>query len=607
MTRGRVSALLVTALGTWLGIHAVRLCLAMIVWNVAEDDTAAAGYWAIGIWVAGIAGALLARRVLGDRAARWLGALFAILVVLRQAFPGEYTSPAFAFAAWITWLAWLPAFVTLLARARRLDVVAAGIVLGTALQVAGQTALHGLDLFVLVDTAALVAALALAAAFVGALWRVDASAASESGAPGGAWGALAVGPFLFVELTLLANPGRLETLTGLAPAQVAAALALGLVAALAALAFVRLGARARMALGVIAVLALVPGRGLGPLAIVVLSLAQVALAASLAAAFERGGRRVHLFAAIGAIAFFVLLFAFYSFRDRVDLAWPVAAAIVVLAGASRGAPAVSEGRRALAAGAVALAGALAFAAQPSPPEHGLVLRDQVRVLTYNVHEGLDFWSVPSPVALADVIGVSDTEIVALQEVNRGWNIAGGVDLLAWLRWRFPGYQVAYGGMDTALLGNAILSRYPIVESGVGVLPRGKSALPRGYVWARVESLYGPLLVASAHFVAYDGFTDDRTAQAEALVGFWAGQPRTILAGDYNSHPEDPAIARIRAAGLVDAAAAQGLGATPTYASGRPYERIDYVFVSRDLEPAAARIPATTASDHSPVLVTLRVR
>ena len=42
-------------------------------------------------------------------------------------------------------------------------------------------------------------------------------------------------------------------------------------------------------------------------------------------------------------------------------------------------------------------------------------------------------------------------------------------------------------------------------------------------------------------------------------------------------------------------------------SPAPVERIDYVLLTSDLEPVAASIPRTTASDHLPVIVQVRLR
>lgn len=598
-----MSALLAAALGTWLGIQALRMTLAMVIWNVAEDNTGYAGEVAVIIWTLGIAGSFLVRLLPVRRLDLWLGALFAILVVLRQAFPGENTSPAFAFAAWVAWMWWLPAILRRSARAE----VATGIVLGVALQVAGQIALHGLDLELLQGLAPVVATVVLVVAFALALASVPAARPAE----GGAWGAFAVGPYLFLELTLLANLGRLEMISGLGPVPVQLVSAAGFTVALASMAF----GPPRIVTLVLALLAVaaaaVATTSVGAGVLVLLIVAQAGLALALLGAFTGGSwpfdARIHALGAAGMVVLFALVFVFYSYRDRGELLWPVAALIAVLPGVFAVPAMRRTWRPAIAAAAVIIVALLVGLVPPPSRPVPAIARDGLAVLTYNLHQGLDYWSVPSAEALAERIEGIDADLVALQEVNRGWDLSAGIDLFAYLRWRLPQYHAVYGRMDTDLFGNAILSRYPISESGVGILPHLNSALNRGYVWATVDAPGGLLLFVSTHFTAYEGFDEERIAQADAYAAFWAKRPRSILAGDYNSHPEDASITRLTAAGLVDAPAAVGLGKTFTYSSGAPHERIDYVFVSPDLVPQSASVLEGTASDHSPVLVTIRAR
>ncbi|HLZ48507.1 MAG TPA: endonuclease/exonuclease/phosphatase family protein, partial [Candidatus Limnocylindria bacterium] len=318
--------------------------------------------------------------------------------------------------------------------------------------------------------------------------------------------------------------------------------------------------------------------------------------------------RVHLGAAIGGIAFFVFIFVFYTYRDQSDYLWPIALALVVLPALRAPAIAVVRTWRPAVAAALAIVGAIAVAAIPPAAAHPAAnAGPDTTVLQYNVHEGLDYWSVPSAPALVDRIESANADLVSLEEVNRGWDLSAGIDFFSYLRWRLPQYHAVYGRMDTALFGNAILSRYPITDSGHGILPHINSVLMRGYVWANVAAPGGPVLFVATHFTAYEGFDTEREAQADAYAAFWAKRPRAILAGDYNAHPDDLTITRLVGSGLVDAGAAAGIATAFTYSSGDPHERIDYVFVSPDVTPVSARILDGTASDHRPVLVVVRLK
>ena len=597
--------LVAAALGTWLGIQSARMALAMIIWNTAEDNTTLAGEQAALLWIVGLAGAFIVRVVPLRRREIWLAVLFGALIVLRQALPGENSSPAFAYAAWAVWMWWLPAFIE--RSGGELVDLATGVVLGVLLQVAGQISLHGLDLELLRGAPSVIAAAVLAVLLVLAL------RARVPSPGGGAWGAFALGPFLFLELTLLSSLGRVEVTSGLAPIVTQLAVVAGFVIALVLLA-VGVPRSVRLGVGALAIVVLVPGTRLGALEPLQLVVGQAGLVLALAAAFTTGPSRwrsrVYVGTTAGLIAFFALVFVFYSYRDRGEALWPVAALLVV-------APSVfvterwrtSSWRPAIAA-AVAALGAIALASLPPPqtPQPAIArAAGELAVLQYNVHQGLDFWSVPSAEALVDRIESANADLVALQEVNRGWDLSAGIDFFSYVRWRLPQYHAVYGPMDTPLFGNAILSRYAIVDSGDGILPHLNSALNRGFTWANVDAPGGRVFFVSTHFTAYEGFDAERIAQADAFVGVWQKRSRAILAGDYNAHPQDTTITRLVSAGLVDAPAAAGIGAQFTYSSGAPHERIDYVFVSPDVETVSARVLEGTASDHSPVMVVLRLR
>jgi len=207
-------------------------------------------------------------------------------------------------------------------------------------------------------------------------------------------------------------------------------------------------------------------------------------------------------------------------------------------------------------------------------------------------------------ALAEVIEQGDADIVALQEVSRGWVINTSLDMLTWLSRRL---DMPYLSGPTAdpLWGNAILSRYPILEHGQAELPRGGVALRRGYLWARVDVGDGEtLLMIATHLHHVEADSQVRQPQVAAIVDFWAGRDRTVILGDMNAEPDAPEVAMYRDAGLRDAFAEAGSGDGFTWRSDHPSVRIDYVWVSPDLQVSDVAILPSTASDHLPVAVTV---
>jgi endonuclease/exonuclease/phosphatase family metal-dependent hydrolase len=68
-------------------------------------------------------------------------------------------------------------------------------------------------------------------------------------------------------------------------------------------------------------------------------------------------------------------------------------------------------------------------------------------------------------------------------------------------------------------------------------------------------------------------------------------------GDFNLLPDDPLLAPIRQR-MTDTADAFP-SARMSFPSDAPDQKIDYIFVTRDLAVTAADIPAIVASDHRP--------
>jgi endonuclease/exonuclease/phosphatase family metal-dependent hydrolase len=615
MKRTSLGLLLAGALGTWLGVHIFRMFIMMVVWNAAEDAPAAKmGAIAGAVWVVGLL-AFVAVPLVGGRRPVWrLGLALAALVVLRQAFPNVYASPTFAFAAMIVWLWWLPTFLEALARAGRQGLIAPAVLLGLAGQVALQGALHGLDLFVLRGAWSILGAVLLSLAFVGSLWlagRGEAVAAVASTT--GGWGPVALGPFLFLQLTLLAGVGKVQVLSGWGLPVAVLLIAAGLLAAMAAVTWTP-PRWATLVLGAFALaVTLAAPRFHGAFVLALIPL-QAALALLLSAAFGPAPVKTpgqpYVAVVVGAALLFGLEFEFWSKYGWYVL-WPVAAALVAIPALLPGAAAHRSAGRGQAAvilaAFLAVAGLAAWVPAAPTQQATAPAEGKVRVLQYNIHQGLDYWSIPSLQQIAAQIEHADADLVALEEVNRGWDISGGVDAVAWLRWRLPQYHLVYGQMNGDLWGNVILSKYPVGDWGTLNYHLVHSDFPRGLVWAQVALPDGPLLFVSTHFSAYAGYDDDRVAQASDLLSFWAKRERTIIAGDFNAHPNDTGIQKLQAGGLIDVPGRFGLGETFTYPSRKSNERLDYIFISRDLAPVAAQLVQTTASDHVPVAAVVRVR
>lgn len=628
-----LAALALPALTITLGLQTLRVLMPHLAWylkdTVGVSSPALAGY-AFGTFLIGFLAAQVWRAAGPQPALRLTAGGVAALRLAEQLSRDPALDLWLSMAGAALFVLFLPIAVGT-ARAHggpdggpRL---AYGLLLGLALDSALKGLTGTLDLSWVRGAAPTVATAALAAGVLWAAWRepaVGAEAPSEA-----TWGdalpLLAVGPYLLLQAMVLQNIGWVSEVTRLPTAWAYALVMLGnLLAVLGAAWGMGHPRRLRGALGALAAAFLTlaaAGAGQRGLAMVaVFGAMQLLLGwgwALLYGAAARPARpglgRTTLLHGLGMLLFLLLAFIYYV---SLELPIPVPRGAFVPAAAAvtgvltawaaaRVAPRPAgegESGAALLAAAglalVALGAAAALGRGPGPQSpRGLPLR----VMTYNIHSAFDVEGRQDPEAIARVIEDSRADIVALQEVSRGWLINGSTDLAGWLSRRL-GMPFLFRGTADAVWGNALLSRYPIVDHGWGDLPLAGTRLPRGYLWAEIEvGAAQPLLVIVTHLHHVEGEHGPRLAQVPVLLEAWGGRPFSLLMGDLNAEPGYPEIELFAQAGLLDAwAAGEGPGLTwPAYG---PFERIDWVWHTGDLRPLSAEAIETTASDHLPVVV-----
>lgn len=239
---------------------------------------------------------------------------------------------------------------------------------------------------------------------------------------------------------------------------------------------------------------------------------------------------------------------------------------------------------------------------------------QLRVLCYNVHWCLGTDGKYDVPRLADVIAKTKPDLVALQEVDVGVKRSGRVHEVQELA-RLTGLAARFGPTqhyEGGLFGNAVLTRFPILDVSIHPLPYTESTperttYPRGAIAVTVRGPDGaPLRFVSTHF--QHNVPEDRVAEAKVINELFAGQDdklRTILAGDMNALPATEPVTELlrKWTNAIDEAA------TPTAPATKPRSRIDYVFYRsassfRLIESQV--IPEAVASDHRPVLAVLEI-
>jgi len=359
---------------------------------------------------------------------------------------------------------------------------------------------------------------------------------------------------------------------------------------------------------------------------VVASVAEIVLAASLIAtlfialgytAEENGRMGAPAANGIGQLLFVIMTFLFYvSYDMSLGFRAPailVAAAVLIALGAilvtrglAGGEEPEADYKPALVAAALLLVPLVVLQTWDTPEAVSPPADNRtVRVMDYNLHNGFNTDGQLNMEELAQVIEAADADVIALQEVSRGWLLNGSVDMLEWLSQRLD-LPYVYGPTEGLLWGNAILSRYPVVSEVAYPLPPDSSRLHRGYLIAEIDIGQELIQIMDTHLHHIEADSEIRQEQVPVLIEGWDGAPRSILMGDLNATPDSPEMILLAAAGLVNVTAEIGPDPSFTYYSANPDNQIDYIWISPDLIPLESRIPQSTASDHLPIVGVITV-
>jgi endonuclease/exonuclease/phosphatase family metal-dependent hydrolase len=168
------------------------------------------------------------------------------------------------------------------------------------------------------------------------------------------------------------------------------------------------------------------------------------------------------------------------------------------------------------------------------------------------------------------------------------------------------------------VGNAVLSRHPIVSDANHYLPRLPLTQGRNLLAARLQLGSGFTIYSTHLDHAFEG---TRMWQLRGVLERLLKSQRSphLLMGDFNTHTPlgaftqrfaPPVVRMLRSAGYVDAYAAAGAGNPVTFDFLFPWFRIDYIFVPRHMSHRLLSCRSLqgdlvqVASDHRPVLAEL---
>lgn len=234
----------------------------------------------------------------------------------------------------------------------------------------------------------------------------------------------------------------------------------------------------------------------------------------------------------------------------------------------------------------------------------------LRVLTFNIYHGATMQGDFDLDYIANVIRNADPDLVALQEVDFLTRRAKGYDLATELGWRLKMVPLFARAMfyDGGEYGEAILSKHSFVTTRNVPLPFTGDREPRAAVEAITVLSSGDTVAFIGTHLDHTGDDSDRILQARMINEVFA-QSRypSILAGDLNAVPGSVPIGILEE---VWSSSYERDAPVPTYPSGNPVKKIDYVmFRPADRWKVISRevIQDSVASDHCAYLVILELK
>lgn len=195
---------------------------------------------------------------------------------------------------------------------------------------------------------------------------------------------------------------------------------------------------------------------------------------------------------------------------------------------------------------------------PGCGKGGLLMTDSrhVRVLTWNLWGRHADWQSRASSIVA-VLRNSGADVIALQEV---WADEASGDEQAVMLADALGFYSHSTMVTTSKgcgLGNAILSRWPIAESGYDLLPTDSpdDIDRRVAVFAMVSSPWGVIPTISTHLSWQRNLSAVRQKQTRKLAALAttlaAGQWPAILMGDFNADPDSDEIRQLTGRRAID--------------------------------------------------------
>ena len=235
-------------------------------------------------------------------------------------------------------------------------------------------------------------------------------------------------------------------------------------------------------------------------------------------------------------------------------------------------------------------------------------QQELSIMSYNIHHGQDADNKNKLEAMADLINLSNADIVGLQGVDSVCFRSGKVDQAKKLA-ELTGMQLGYVrhfAFDGGSYGMALLSKFPLSDLRNHRLPVISDDQEKtvAFLTANVAvSSTLTFLVGVAHLDYRDA--NSRFRQANLIIDIYKKNTHPgILTGDMNAEPDSREMSLL----LNYFTDTQPVGPN-TFPSSNPIKKIDYVLVDKfqQINVVKKEVLTVTHSDHLPVLTTILLK
>ncbi len=228
-----------------------------------------------------------------------------------------------------------------------------------------------------------------------------------------------------------------------------------------------------------------------------------------------------------------------------------------------------------------------------------------RVLTFNIHNGINWYGEYNLKQIADFIREIKPDFVGIQEASCFWSRKTHYqDMEAFFKKRlemFSMFSATLCRTDNALFGNLVLSSFPIIKTWTSILPG--SLEPRNFITIQVQAGGIRINFLTTHL----GLADvDRLLQIRKIIQFSLrlGKP-LIITGDFNEQPNGPVVTNIKKNWVK-------LNSTTQLGTIRRKDQligpeVDMVFTTSDFILKNIEVCDNYLSDHLPVIADLELK